>query len=100
MPDYEFENALREKGYKSICGVDEAGRGPLAGNVVAGAVIIPEGLIIEGLDDSKKLSEKKRERLYDIIKEKALSYGIAYGTRGRALRRLTNTIFSARQCLR
>ena len=72
MPDYEFENALREKGYKSICGVDEAGRGPLAGNVVAGAVIIPEGLIIEGLDDSKKLSEKKRERLYDIITEKTI----------------------------
>lgn len=95
MPDYEFENALREKGYKSICGVDEAGRGPLAGNVVAGAVIIPEGLIIEGLDDSKKLSEKKRERLYDIITERL------YGRlRGRALRRLTNTIFSARQCLR
>ena len=72
MPSYEFENALREKGYTSICGVDEAGRGPLAGNVVAGAVIMPEGLIIEGLDDSKKLSEKKREKLYDIITEKTI----------------------------
>ena len=71
MPDYEFENALREKGYTSVCGVDEAGRGPLAGNVVAGAVIIPEGLIIEGLDDSKKLSEKKRERLYELLMERA-----------------------------
>ena len=60
--------------------MDEAGRGPLAGPVCAAAVILAPGTVIEGLDDSKKLTEKKRERLYDIIKEKALSYGIAYGT--------------------
>ena len=77
MPSYEFENAAREKGFVNICGVDEAGRGPLAGNVVAGAVIMPQGLIIDGLDDSKKLSEKKRELLYDEIIEKSLDYCIA-----------------------
>ena len=65
----------REKGYSVICGVDEAGRGPLAGNVVAAAVIMPEGFFIEGLNDSKKLSEKRREKLFDIIKENCL-YGI------------------------
>lgn len=67
----------KDKGYKFICGVDEAGRGPLAGPVYAAAVILPEGLIIEGVNDSKKLSEKKREYLFEIIKEKALCYGIA-----------------------
>ena len=72
MPDYSFENEWKEKGFLAVCGVDEAGRGPLAGNVVAAAVIMPEGLIIEGLDDSKKLTEKKREKLYDIILEKAV----------------------------
>lgn len=80
MPDYEYENKALKNGYKLICGVDEAGRGPLAGPVCAAAVILAPGTVIEGLDDSKKLTEKKRERLYDIIKEKALSYGIAYGT--------------------
>ena len=63
--------------YGLVCGVDEAGRGPLAGPVYAAAVILPEGLIIKGLDDSKKLSEKKREALYDIIIEKALAYSVA-----------------------
>ena len=62
---------------KIICGVDEAGRGPLAGPVYAAAVILPEGMTIEGLDDSKKLSEKKREYLFDIICDRAVSYGIA-----------------------
>ena len=76
MPGYEYEIAKRQEGYVSICGCDEAGRGPLCGPVVAAAVILPEGLIIEGLDDSKKLTEKKREKLFDIIKEKAISYAI------------------------
>ena len=63
----QFEKAAAEKGYRHICGVDEAGRGPLAGPVCAAAVILPEGCIIEGVDDSKKLTEKKREALYDEI---------------------------------
>ena len=70
---YEIENALRLKGLKLICGVDEAGRGPLCGPVAAGAVILPEGLVIEGLNDSKKLTEKKRDALYDEITSKALA---------------------------
>ena len=65
---------------KIVCGVDEAGRGPLAGPVYAAAVVLPEGLVIEGLDDSKKLSEKKRNYLYDIICEKAVCYGISFST--------------------
>lgn len=80
MPDYEFEKAAVNSGFSCICGVDEAGRGPLAGPVCAAAVILPEGAVIEGLDDSKKLTEKKRERLYDIIKETAVDYSVAYGT--------------------
>lgn len=72
-----IEKELFEKGYKNVCGVDEAGRGPLAGPVFAAAVILPQGLYIEGLDDSKKLSEKKRDKLFDIICEKALAFGIA-----------------------
>ena len=79
MPDFSYENECKEKGFLSVCGVDEAGRGPLAGNVVAAAVIMPEGLIIEGLDDSKKLTERKREKLYDIILEKAIC-SIAWAT--------------------
>lgn len=80
MPDYEFEKAAVNSGFSCICGVDEAGRGPLAGPVCAAAVILPEGAVIEGLDDSKKLTEKKREGLYDIIKETAVAYSVAYGT--------------------
>lgn len=80
MPDYSYENSAVLKGYKYVCGVDEAGRGPLAGPVCAAAVILPEGTVIEGLDDSKKLSEKKREVLFDIIKSKAISYGIAFAS--------------------
>lgn len=80
MPDYEFEKAAVNSGFSCICGVDEAGRGPLAGPVCAAAVILPDGAVIEGLDDSKKLTEKKRERLYDIIKETAVAYSVAYGT--------------------
>ena len=80
MPSFDFENEKRALGYKFICGCDEAGRGPLCGPVVAAAVILPEGEIIEGLNDSKKLTEKKRERLYDEIISRALAYGIAEAT--------------------
>ena len=76
----QFENNLISKGYKNICGVDEAGRGPLAGPVCAAAVILPEGLIIEGVNDSKKLTEKKREELYDVIIEKAVATCVAFGS--------------------
>ena len=77
MPSYEYEEKRYAEGYKAVCGLDEAGRGPLCGPVVAAAVILPLGLEIEGLNDSKKLSEKKREALFDIIKEKAIAYAIA-----------------------
>jgi ribonuclease HII len=80
MPDFSLEQALYEKGYTAVCGVDEAGRGPLSGPVVAAACILPLGLYIEGLDDSKKLSAKKRDALFDTIKENALAYAIASAT--------------------
>lgn len=80
MPDLEFEKAAISSGFKYICGVDEAGRGPLAGPVCAAAVILPPDTEIEGLNDSKKLSEKKREALFDVICDKAIAYSIAYGT--------------------
>ncbi len=80
MPDYSYETAAENSGFKLICGVDEAGRGPLAGPVCAAAVILPEGLEIEGLNDSKKLSEKKREQLFDVITKNAIAYCVAYGT--------------------
>ena len=73
----EHENELREKGFKTICGIDEAGRGPLAGPVVVASVIMPADSMIEGVNDSKKISEKKREKIYDQILEEAVSYGIA-----------------------
>lgn len=76
----EFEEIAYSKGYRSVCGVDEAGRGPLAGPVCAAAVILPEGLILEGVNDSKKLTEKKREKLFDVIIENAVAYSIAYAT--------------------
>ncbi|MGN0531676.1 MAG: ribonuclease HII [Eubacterium sp.] len=76
----EFENNATAKGYTAVCGVDEAGRGPLAGPVYAAAVILPEGKIIKGVNDSKKLSEKKREALFDVIKTEALDYCIATAT--------------------
>ena len=75
--DFEYEINARNKGYSAVCGIDEAGRGPLAGPVFAAAVILPENCVIEGLNDSKKISEKKREALFDVIKEKAVSYCIA-----------------------
>lgn len=75
-----IEEELRASGVTPICGVDEAGRGPLAGPVCAAACILPPGFCPEGLDDSKKLTPKKRDKLYDIIIENALSYGIAFAT--------------------
>lgn len=80
MPDFSYEFEALSNGFKYICGVDEAGRGPLAGPVCAAAVILPAGLEIEGLNDSKKLSEKKREMLFEIIKEKAADYSIAFSS--------------------
>ena len=71
-----YECELRSKGYKYICGIDEAGRGPLAGPVVVASVIMPENSMIEGVNDSKKVSEKKREKLYDLILSEAISYGV------------------------
>ena len=73
----EIEKDLYNKGFKNICGIDEAGRGPLAGPVVVAGVIMPENSIIEFVNDSKKVTEKRREKLYDVIKEEAISYSIA-----------------------
>lgn len=78
--DYSFEEKAIKAGYKVICGIDEAGRGPLAGPVYAAAVILPLGLEIDGLNDSKKISEKKREQLFDVICEKAVAYSIGIAT--------------------
>ncbi len=80
MPDFLIEQNAKKNGYGLICGVDEAGRGPLAGPVCAAAVILPENCEIEGLNDSKKLTEKKREALFDVIIEKAVAYSVAFGT--------------------
>lgn len=80
MLDYDFEMQFKSVDIKYVCGTDEAGRGPLAGPVVAGACILPDGLIIEGLDDSKKLTEKKREHLFEEICEKALAWSVAMST--------------------
>lgn len=76
MVDYEYERNAAQQGYTAVCGIDEAGRGPLAGPVYAAAVILPDGLEIPGLNDSKKLTEKKRETLFDEICQKAVAYGI------------------------
>ena len=73
----QHEDELRKKGFKTICGIDEAGRGPLAGPVVVASVIMPEDSMIEGVNDSKKISEKKREKLYNQIIEEAISYSIS-----------------------
>lgn len=80
MDWFAYEKMAREKGYSTVCGIDEAGRGPLAGPVFAAAVILPYGTSIEGLNDSKKLSEAKRETLFEIIKEKAVSYSVGFAT--------------------
>ncbi len=80
MLTYELEQALADEGFELVCGVDEAGRGPLCGPVAAAAVILPRGLVIEGLNDSKKLSEKKREALYDEICKNAIAYSVVLGS--------------------
>ena len=74
---WEYENELKNKGYNLIAGVDEAGRGPLAGPVYAAAVILKEGAVIDGINDSKKLTEKKREELFDKIIENSVAYAIS-----------------------
>lgn len=76
----EFENKVIASGYSAVCGVDEAGRGPLAGPVCAAAVILPQNTVIDGVNDSKKLSEKKREQLFGVITEKALAYCVAWAS--------------------
>lgn len=73
----EIEEDLYSKGFKNICGIDEAGRGPLAGPVVVAGVIMPQNSMIEGINDSKKVSEKKREKLYDLIINEAISYSVS-----------------------
>ena len=73
----EIEKDLYNKGFNNICGIDEAGRGPLAGPVVVAGVIMPKDSMIDGINDSKKVSEKKREKLYDLIIEEAISYSVA-----------------------
>ena len=77
---WEMERALHEEGYAIVCGADEAGRGPLAGPVCAAAVILPENADLPGLNDSKKLTEKRREALFPLIKDAAISYGVAFAT--------------------
>ena len=77
---WTLENEIYDSGVNILCGVDEAGRGPLAGPVCAAAVILPRNCVIEGLNDSKKLAEKKREELFDVIRENAVSYGIAFAS--------------------
>ena len=80
MLEYTLECKLQDEGFKYVCGVDEAGRGPLCGPVVTAAVILPVDCEIEGLNDSKKLTEKRREKLFDIICEKAIAYSVTYAT--------------------
>ena len=80
MLTYELEEELSRDGYELVCGVDEAGRGPLCGPVAAAACILPRGLVIEGLDDSKKLTERRREELYDVICENAIAYSVVLGS--------------------
>ena len=77
---WTLENQIYDEGFTLLCGVDEAGRGPLAGPVCAASVILPRGLVIEGLNDSKKLSEKRREELYDVIRSECISCGVAFAT--------------------
>ncbi len=79
---WQIEDTLYAQGYQMICGIDEAGRGPLAGPVCAAAVILPPHVQIPGLDDSKKLSDKKRRELFPVIREKAVAYGVAFASEG------------------
>ena len=80
MTIWEYDRAVRGEGYPILAGVDEAGRGPLCGPVCAAAVVLPPDACIDGINDSKKLTEKKREALFDVITETAVSYGIAFAT--------------------
>lgn len=80
MDRYQHQQKAEECGFRAVCGIDEAGRGPLAGPVCAAAVILPLDCEIDGLDDSKKLSEAKREALFDVVKETALAYGIGWAS--------------------
>ena len=80
MLEYTIENELNEKGFVSVCGVDEAGRGPLCGPVCAAACILPSGLYIEGLNDSKKLTAKRRDKVFEEIKSNAVAYSIAFAS--------------------
>ena len=80
MTNIEFDSAVRAEGFPTLCGIDEAGRGPLCGPVYAAAVVLPPDVEIEGLNDSKKISEKKREQLFDVICETAVAYGIGFAT--------------------
>lgn len=77
---WSIENEIYDSGVSVLCGVDEAGRGPLAGPVCAAACVLPHGLVIDGLDDSKKLSDKKRRELFDVIKREAVSCGVAFAS--------------------
>lgn len=80
MTNVEFDSAIRAEGFATLCGIDEAGRGPLCGPVCAAAVVLPPELEIEGLNDSKKLTEKKREQLFDVICENAVAYGVGFAS--------------------
>ena len=80
MLEYTIENELNEKGFVSVCGVDEAGRGPLCGPVCAAACILPSGLYIEGLNDSKKLTAKRRDKVFEEIKSNAVAYSVAFAS--------------------
>lgn len=80
MPDYSFELAARDAGYRHVCGIDEAGRGPLSGPVVAAACVLEPGTEIPGLNDSKKLTPKKRDLLYDLVIERATDFAIGFAT--------------------
>ncbi len=80
MPTLDFDSQFKQNGVRILCGTDEAGRGPLAGPVVAAACILPDGFLPDGLDDSKKLTERRREKLYDIITENAIAWCAAYAT--------------------
>lgn len=101
MLEYTLEEEQYQKGYRAICGVDEAGRGPLCGPVVAAAVILPVGLYLEGLNDSKKLTEKKREILFDQICQSAIAYAIAEGSveRINETNILEATLFAMREAI-
>ena len=78
MPDYFYEDRARARGFAMVCGTDEAGAGPMCGPVYAAAVVLPEDCDLPGLNDSKKLTEKKREALFPVICEKAIAYAVAW----------------------